>query len=354
MGLINTVFAHSFFYDFRVKNLEDQIDHVVFNPLEFSTDYKEIVKKVFLISEYKDLFRDAFPEMYDQQVESGYILKMALASYVASLSSFNSPFDKYMRSEINEQQIDSSVLKGYNLFMGKAGCGTCHFAPSFGGIVPPQYKESESEVLGVPASSAANVLDADSGRYQSGWPWDNDPWFLHHFKTPGIRNVALTAPYMHNGIYDSLEEVMDFYNFGGGTGMGMLVDNQTLPEDSLHLSEVEMQAIISFMEALTDTAGLTGPLSRLPSILEKSEAGHIRVYPNPYGSKINVEIETDRKKRVEINLFDVKGRLLAEPNTKILHPGKNVIKVGMHKYHETIFMMIELDGEAIYRTLVNQ
>lgn len=152
-------------------------------------------------------------------------------------------------------RLDSQVVEGFNLFMGKAGCGTCHFAPSFGGIVPPYYQESESEVLGVPAEGQAATIDQDPGRYRSGKPTDQDDWFRHHFKTPSLRNVAITGPYMHNGVYHTLEEVMDFYNQGGGIGLGMQVPNQTLPPDPLGLSQEEIGAIILFMEALTDTIG---------------------------------------------------------------------------------------------------
>jgi len=75
------------------------------------------------------------------------------------------------------------------------------------------------------------------------------------FRTPSLRNVALTAPYMHNGAYPTLESVVDFYNRGGGAGIGIRLDNQTLPPDPLHLSAGEQRDLVSFMKALTDTTG---------------------------------------------------------------------------------------------------
>jgi len=83
-------------------------------------------------------------------------------------------------------------------------------------------------------------------------------------KTPGLRNVAYTAPYMHNGVFSMLSEVMDFYNAGGGKGWGLDVPNQSLDADSLHLTKQEMQNIISFLNALSDTAGLTSRPVSLP------------------------------------------------------------------------------------------
>ncbi|MGQ2984780.1 cytochrome-c peroxidase [Flavobacterium sp.] len=78
------------------------------------------------------------------------------------------------------------------------------------------------------------------------------PQLKNAYKTPGLRNVAKTAPYMHNGVYDTLEEVVDFYNKGGGAGLGLPVDNQTLPFDKLSLTQQEMDDIVAFMKTLTD------------------------------------------------------------------------------------------------------
>jgi cytochrome c peroxidase len=97
------------------------------------------------------------------------------------------------------------------------------------------------------------------------------------FKTPTIRNAALSAPYMHNGIYTTLEEVMDFYNDGGGAGLGIALENQTLPPDPLDLDQNEKRKIIAFINALTDTTNLTrrpGRLPRLyPAALNRREIG---------------------------------------------------------------------------------
>jgi len=111
--------------------------------------------------------------------------------------------------------------------MGKAKCGTCHFMPFFNSTVPPHFTHTESEVIGVPTrpDTANAVIDNDLGKYNL-FPFDV---FKYAFKTTTVRNAALTAPYMHNGVYSDLEQVMDFYNRGGGAGIGIALDNQTLP-----------------------------------------------------------------------------------------------------------------------------
>jgi cytochrome c peroxidase len=149
--------------------------------------------------------------------------------------------------------------------MGKAVCGTCHFAPIFNGTVPPDYKESESEVLGVPENPYVKkpVIDSDEGRGQA--LLKEKVYFNQYaFKTPTVRNAALTFPYMHNGSYKTLNDVMDFYNKGGGKGIGIIIEHQTLPFDELKLSKTEINDIISFMNALTDTSGLTTKPKTLP------------------------------------------------------------------------------------------
>jgi len=134
--------------------------------------------------------------------------------------------------------------------MGKGGCGTCHFAPLFSGNTPPRYLASDVEVIGAPASPKWPLrLDPDSGRARI----DHLASHLHAFKTPSLRNVALSAPYMHNGAFRTLDDVVAFYDHGGAQGLGAPIANQTLSADSLHLTLSERHAIVAFLGALTDT-----------------------------------------------------------------------------------------------------
>jgi cytochrome c peroxidase len=272
--LVNAVYAESFFYDLRTRPLENQFEHVVFNHKEFNTSYAEISNRLNQSLEYRQLFQQAFGS--DKTEINNNTIITALASYVASLRTFNSPVDAYLRGE--DVAVSDEVRLGFNLFMGKASCGTCHFAPTFAGLVPPYFDDTESEILGVPATAANKELDTDPGR-AGGVLKQDAPIYKHSFKTVTVRNIALTAPYMHNGIYDSLEQVMDFYNVGGGVGFGYEVPFQTLPFDSLSLTDAETKAIIAFMEALTDTSGITRVPERLPKFeneeLDEREIGGV-------------------------------------------------------------------------------
>lgn len=259
--LVNSVFADRYFYDLRTEKIENQFEHVITSPHEFNTSYPEISAKLNQSEEYKKLFREAFPN-YNGEIAK-HTISEAIGAYLKTLTAFNSDFDKHLRGESNT--LSPQAINGFNLFMGKAACATCHFAPTFSGLVPPNFTESESEVLGVPATTDTinPLLDGDIGRF-GGRMKEKVDFNRHSFKTVTVRNVSLTAPYMHNGVYNTLEEVLNFYNKGGGAGLGFELENQTLAPDALNLTPSEMKDIITFMQSLTDTVGLINKPVSLP------------------------------------------------------------------------------------------
>lgn len=254
-GLINSVYADRYFADLRAYTLEQQAEHVIFNSAEFNTDYIEILDKLNASKAYKKDFRAAFGQSKAGREE----VQKALASYVLSLRSFNSPFDRYVRGE--SAQIGDDVRRGFNVFMGKAACGTCHFAPVFSGLLPPEFRKSESEVIGVlrrpfelEEMPSDAVLDPDSGRFNNGVPSEQLQIYRHSFKTSTVRNAGLTAPYFHNGAYPDLASVLHFYNHGGAAGIGLDLPIQTLAPDSLGLTEPELADLEAFILSLNDAA----------------------------------------------------------------------------------------------------
>ncbi|MDO6516948.1 cytochrome-c peroxidase [Zobellia uliginosa] len=241
--LINSAFQKSFFWDGRAENILDQISSVFNNEQEFNTGVHEFSTDILKDTTYHVLFEDAFGRISNRNTD---IIK-AISSYISTLNGFDSKFDKNMRGE--EDSFSPEEKLGMNLFMGKALCATCHFVPLTNGTVPPFYAETEKEVIGVPETKANKTLDDDLGFY---WRYNKEE-HLGMFKTPTVRNTEFTAPYMHNGVYNTLEEVMDFYNKGGGGGMGFDLPHQTLPFDELDLTEKEQQALIAFLKTLSDT-----------------------------------------------------------------------------------------------------
>lgn len=237
--LSNIAFQRSFFYDSRVNYLEDQAVAVITNENEMHGSLEKSVFDLKKSEKYAANFDKAFP---NKEI-TAFTIKNALASYIRSLSNYDSRFDGYMRGEEN---FNLDEIAGFNLFAGKAKCATCHFIPLTNGTVPPNFDRSESEVLGVPGKN--KMVDGDFGKFDLTKAEVN----RYSFKTPTIRNIALTAPYMHNGIFKTLEEVIDFYDGGGGNGLGFNLPNQTLPIDKLNLTQLEKKQLIAFMKTLTD------------------------------------------------------------------------------------------------------
>ncbi len=233
-------------YDLSAASLEDQLSHVIVNKKEFNTSYTALLQNIAKKSQYISQFSSLFPEYGNNAIQI-FTVNKALAAYVRSLGSFNSEFDSYMREEAT---ISDDAYKGYNLFMGKAGCGTCHFPPHFGGLRPPHYTETEAENIGVWANfdTLHPIIDSDDGVYN----FTKNEYFKGQFKVSNLRNISLTAPYMHNGAFATLEQILTFYDKGGAKGMGLNNPNQTLSEEALHLSVDETQAIIAFLHTLSD------------------------------------------------------------------------------------------------------
>ena len=239
------------FYDLRVPNLENQAGDVIGNRDEMHGSLDQAAGQLAQQPRYAAQFRQAFPEAARTPgaLVSPVRIQNALAAYERSLERLNSAFDRYARGEAGAR-LSSDAVRGFNLYAGRARCATCHFLPLTNGTVPPTFQESESEVLGVPVRPGSRRLDPDPGRYLL----TKLAPLRYAFKTPTLRNVALTAPYMHNGQYQTLEQVIDFYN-QGGAGLGLAVDNQTLPPDKLHLTLRDVADLKAFLLALTDTSG---------------------------------------------------------------------------------------------------
>jgi cytochrome c peroxidase len=242
--VLYSAFQKSFFYDLRSQDLENQIESVMNNPDEFNLTPKEITKRVFSNQNLAADFAKAFPQ---KKEITAYEIRNSIASYVRSLMPFNAKIDHFFKGQSG---LTDSEINGFNVFAGKAKCATCHFIPLYNGTIPPWYNNTESEVIGVPKYNVWRnaVVDEDVGRYKL----NQLEQLKYSFKTPTIRNIAKTSPYMHNGVYKELDEVIKFYEMGGGNGIGMNLEFQTLPFDNLQLTSKEKQDLIGFLKTLTD------------------------------------------------------------------------------------------------------
>jgi cytochrome c peroxidase len=245
--LWNVALQRNLFLDNRSRTLEDQVMQVLNNKKEMHGSAQAAAEKIIKQKEYENIYAKAYQNA--PLSEAANNICNAIACFERTLIALNAKFDRHMNGQ---KTLSVNEINGFNLFMGKAKCGTCHFAPLFNGSKPPRYYFTESEVIGTPQKNVKQhaVLDNDEGRYAI----TGLPMHKFAFKTPTLRNVALTAPYMHNGVFTTLEQVVDFYNEGGGKGLKIDPPNQTLPFDRLNLSKKEKKDLVLFMRSLTDTS----------------------------------------------------------------------------------------------------
>jgi cytochrome c peroxidase len=246
-SLLYAKYQHSQFWDGRAKSLEEQIAMVMKDSTEMNANIVTVLAKLNADKTYIKSFQKAFSKNRKDKIKDTELYQ-AIASYIRTLNPYDAAFDQYIQG--NTSALTGDQIAGFNLFMGKAQCATCHFAPLFNGLIPPFYALTEFEALGTTKTDSLEKpeSDIDEGRYT----FRPIKFYKSAFKTPTVRNVAKTAPYMHNGAFQSLETLMEFYNQGGGAGLGLSFPSQTLPAAKLNLTEKEKKDIIAFLNALTD------------------------------------------------------------------------------------------------------
>jgi cytochrome c peroxidase len=260
--LYNVAYMQSLFHDSRENTLEQQVwapllaHNEMANP---SIGY--VIEKIKGSPDYNTLFEKAFGKAPGMET-----IGMAIASYERTLNSANSPFDHWYYGK-DKQALGAKAQRGFQLFKGKAQCVLCHaistdyalftdnsnhntgigYADAMDKTQPPSqrvqvspgvYVEVDTKLVDSVSETKAN----DLGRYEV----TQNPQDRWRYKTPALRNISLSAPYMHNGSIATLREVVEFYNRGGIPN-----DNLDALIKPLHLSAAEMDDLTSFLQALT-------------------------------------------------------------------------------------------------------
>lgn len=218
-----------FFFDGRAATLEDQVRFPIEDENEMGLPIAEAVARLNSDPKYVQYFNAIY-----RQAPSEANLKSAIAAFERTLETSSTPFDRYMKG--NDSAISLSAQRGRELFMSdKAKCFDCHFSPDFTG--------DEFRNIGL----YDGVKYTDEGRFVI----TKDSADLGKFKVPGLRNVAVTAPYMHNGMFRTLREVIDYYD-DPYKSVARPVNIDTLLLQPLHLTEQEKVDLENFMRTLTD------------------------------------------------------------------------------------------------------
>ena len=222
--LANIGFAPRFFHDGGVETLELQSQQPIFSVEEMNFSIAGFIDRIANDEEYRRMFDEAYGREPD-----AFGISRSIASFERTMISGNSRFDEYEYKGI-QSALNESEIRGRNLFFSSnTECSSCH--------VPPLFTNYEYENVGL------YVNYADSGRARISHLEEDKG----KFKVPTLRNIEITAPYMHNGSMTSLAEVIDHFNSGG---VGHL--NQSSKVKPLGLSEQEKQDLVAFLKTLTD------------------------------------------------------------------------------------------------------
>lgn len=220
----NTAFNPVQFWDGRAGSLEEQAIAPIINPVEMAETYENVVKKLNQHKGYRDQFQAVFGTGVSVQG-----IGEAIAAYERTIISTNSAFDKFILGD--KSAMGEEAKRGMALYKGKARCILCHNGPNF--------TDNKFHNLGVPQ---VGPMKEDLGRYYV----TRQEWDRGAFKTPTLRSIIKTAPYMHDGAFKTLEEVIDFLNEGGGPNSHL-----SPLMKPLGLNAQEKTDLIAFLNALT-------------------------------------------------------------------------------------------------------
>jgi cytochrome c peroxidase len=226
---MNLLLQRDFFWDGRAKTLEDQALAPVENPDEMNLPIEMAVQRLNENKEYVSWFMEIFKSLPTREN-----LAQAIAAFERTLETSDSPFDNWKYSE-DSSAVSAAVKRGFIVFNEKGKCVKCHFGSNF--------TTNEFRNIGLFDGKKLN----DSGRVVvSGQKED-----IGKFRTPGLRNVALTSPYMHNGMFRTLTEVIEFYNDPAKVvPRGM--NRDTILAKPLGLTKQEKNDLEKFLISLTD------------------------------------------------------------------------------------------------------
>ncbi len=220
----NTAFNPFQFWDGRAGSLEEQAIGPIHNPIEMAETHENVVKKLSRIQGYRDQFQAVFGTGVSIQG-----IGEAIAAYERTVISTNSAFDKFVLGD--KEALSDEAKRGMDLFKGKARCILCHNGPNF--------TDNQFHNLGVPQ---VGPMKEDLGRFYV-TRRDRD---RGAFKTPTLRSITETAPYMHDGAFKTLEEVVAFYNVGGGRN-----EHLSPLMKPIGLNPQESTDLVAFLKALT-------------------------------------------------------------------------------------------------------
>lgn len=250
MTLYNVAFYQSFMWDGRAQSLEDQVLLPTQDHVEMNTSLDTLVAHIKAVRGYASYFAQAFG---DQEVTLLRV-QQALATFERGIVSYPNKFDRFIQGQ--SDALNDQELKGLHLFRTKARCINCHHTPLFS----DNLFHNDGQTL-------YGSKQQDFGRYHQ----TGDQRDIGAFRTPSLRNVALTGPWMHHGNFPALRDVVELYNLGNPAPIqrSVKVDERTRPIHSpllkkLNLTVEEVEAVIAFLQALSTPTQRRMAMPELP------------------------------------------------------------------------------------------
>lgn len=241
MALVNLAFDHSFFWDGREHSLSDQAFDPIRHPLEMAESWGNVERKLRESETYPKLFFEAFGNL---DIDSNQVTQ-AIAAFEITMLSFGAPYDAFFYDGETDV-LDIAALRGFELFFGEAECVHCHAGPL---LTDQTFKSNGLDgTITDPGLGAVTGLDSDLGK----------------FKVPTLRNIAQTAPYMHDGRLSTLLEVVEHYNSGVDSMAPNLDPDMHVYSEGLNLTAQQKLDLVAFMESFTDEAFLSNPVFSAP------------------------------------------------------------------------------------------
>ncbi len=251
---VDSTYMGGFFWDGHVNSLEAQAMKPLLNPIEMNnTSLTQIYSKLQNVS-YTDLFYKIYGSgAFDDSTATVQFALSAISAYERSkqVNSFSSKFDAYLNGEA---QLNAQELRGLALFndTAKGNCAACHPSDGDNSFGVPLFTDFSYDNIGVPHNPASPSPGPDYGLGS----YLGNPSVNGQFKVPTLRNVGVTAPYFHNGVFNTLDEVVKFYARRDSVGLFAPPEvNQNVNKDELgklNLSDQEIQDIAAFLNTLTD------------------------------------------------------------------------------------------------------
>lgn len=256
MSLVNLMWSTPrMFWDGRAESIEDQVLQPIENPKEMDLPLREAIARLKSIPEYPERFEAAFGT---RRIRKEHVAK-ALAQFVRSLVSQDSKYDRFLKGELQLSESESKGMASFfthpdpSVNLRGSNCGDCHR-----NFLTDGFKDGFE-------GFANNGLDTDEDLENGLFDVTGNPLDKGKFKVPSLRNIALTAPYMHDGRFNTLEEVLDHYNehIRESETLDLLISSASNEprepgdEIALKLNEEEKANILAFLLTLTDSTFIT-------------------------------------------------------------------------------------------------